>query len=313
MRHARAICSGAVCAMALCLMGLIGPPGAALALLVVPLPALVVGGAAGVAHAAASSLAAGGLLGGLLGWPVAVSYLVLAGAPGLLAVLMLRRAWRLELIVPAAVVATFVGVAALAVIFAPATGSWSSALADAWRNSFDGAVNTYRDFGIMSADQLAEMQSRRDELAQSTVPFLPALLMVGASGLWLANLRLSARWAAWPQLHALSRWRVPDAVIWVLIGSGFGLFAPDTTVALVSGNVFAVVLACYFGQGLAIVSYFFQRLRLPRGLRIATYAVIAVQQVATALVVALGVFDLWGDFRQLAARPADAALGSDSK
>ena len=62
MRHARAICSGAVCAMALCLMGLIGPPGAALALLVVPLPALVVGGAAGVVHAAASSLAAGGLL-----------------------------------------------------------------------------------------------------------------------------------------------------------------------------------------------------------------------------------------------------------
>ena len=30
------------------------------------------------------------------------------------------------------------------------------------------------------------------------------------------------------------------------------------------------------------------------------------------LVVALGVFDLWGDFRHLTARPADAAVGSDS-
>lgn len=312
MRHARAICSGAVCAMALCLMGLVGPPGAALALLAVPLPALVVGGAAGVVHAAASSLAAGGLLGGVLGWPVGVSYLLLAGLPGLLVVLMLRRAWRLEVIVPAAVAATLAGLIALAVVCAPASGSWALAVSDAWRSSFDGALTMYRDLG-MSAEQLSEIQSRRDELAQSALHFLPALLMIGAAGLWLVNLRLSARWAAWPQLHALSRWRAPDPVIWLLIASGFGLFAPEPTVAVVSGNVFAIVLACYFGQGLAIVSYFFQRFRLPRGLRVATYAVIALQQIAAALVVALGVFDLWGDFRQLAARPVDAAVGTDSK
>jgi hypothetical protein len=170
----------------------------------------------------------------------------------------------------------------------------------------------YRDLG-MSAEQLADLEAQRDELARSAWRFLPALMVVGATALWLANLRLSARWAAWPQLYALSRWRTPDWVIWLLIASGFGLFMPHGDVAAVAGNFFAVVIACYFGQGLAIVSYFFQRFGLPRGLRVATYLVIALQQIAAGLVVALGIFDLWGDFRQLAARPADATVGSDSE
>jgi hypothetical protein len=312
MAHARAVISGAVCAIALCVGGLIGPPGSGLALLAVPLPALVVGGVAGVSHAAASSLAAGGLLGGLLGWPVGASFLALAGAPAVLAVLMLRRAWRIEPVVSAAVAATCLGGAALAVLFAPDTGSWTTALAEGWRSSFDGAVAMYRDLG-MSAEQLAELEGQRDELARSATRFLPALLIVGAAALWLANLRLSARWAAWPQLHMLSRWRTGEWLIWILIASGFGLFVPHSEATAVAGNVFAVVIACYFAQGLAIVSYFFQRFGLPRGLRIATYLVIALQQIAAGLVVALGVFDLWGDFRQLTARPADAAVGSDSE
>jgi hypothetical protein len=311
MRHARAILSGATCAFALCLGGLIGPPGAALALLAVPLPALVVGGAAGVAHAAASSLAAGSLLGGLLGWPVGVSFLVLAGVPAVLGVLMLRRAWRLEPVVSAVIAAMVLGGVVLALLVAPQAGSWPVAIADAWRASFDGAVATYRDLG-MSAEQLAELEGQRDQIARSALEFLPALLVVGASALWLINLRVSARWAAWPQLQGLSRWRMPDGMIWLLIASGFALFVPDPRITVIAGNVFAVVIACYFGQGLAIVSYFFQRFSLPRGLRIATYLVIAFQQVAAGLVVALGVFDLWGDFRHLTPRPADAAVGPDT-
>ena len=311
MTHARAIVSGAVCAIGLCVGGLAGPPGAAIALLAVPLPALVVGGVAGVVHAAASSLVAGSVLGGLLGWPVGVAFLLLAGGPGVLAVLMLRRAWRIEHVLVAAVAAMLAGIATLAVLFAPAAGSWSASLTDAWRASFDGALAMYRDLG-MSAEQIEELASQREQLAQSALHCLPALLVGGASVLWLANLRVSARWAAWPQLHGLSRWRAPELMVWLLIASGFALFAPHPTVAIAAGNVFAIVLACYFAQGLAIVSYFFQRFGLPRGLRVATYVVIALQQVAAALVVALGVFDLWGDFRQLTTRAADAAVGSDT-
>jgi hypothetical protein len=311
MVHARAVVSGAACAIALCLGGLIGPPGAALALLAVPLPALVVGGVAGVSHAAASSIAAGSLLGGLLGWSVGAWFIALGGVPAVLAVLMLRRAWRLEPVVSVAVATTLLGALALTAFLVPHPSAWGATVSETWRASFDSAMAMYRDVG-MSADELAELESQRDRIGSTFLRFLPALFTIGVSALWLANLRLSARWAAWPQLHALSRWRTPEWVIWLLIVSGFALFAPHDTVSMVAANLFAIVLACYFGQGLAIVSYFFERFSLPRGLRIATYLVIALQQIAAGLVVALGVFDLWGDFRQLTARPADAAVGSDS-
>ena len=168
----------------------------------------------------------------------------------------------------------------------------------------------YRDFG-MSADQLAEVEAARDGIAQSAIRLLPALLVVTSVALWLANLRVSSRWVGWPQLAGLSRWRLPDSLIWLLIGAGFSMFLPEPVLATAAMNVFVVALACYFGQGLAVVSYFFQRYGLPRGLRAATYIVIAFQHIAAALVLAVGVFDLWGDFRHLTARPADAALGPD--
>ena len=51
--------------------------------------------------------------------------------------------------------------------------------------------------------------------------------------------------------------------------------------------------------GLAIVAYFFHKNNVPRFLRSATYILIIFQQIFALLVAALGLFDLWGDFRRL--------------
>jgi len=311
MPNGRVILSSACCATALCLGGVIGPPGAALALLALPLPALVVGAMGGTSHAALSSLAAGGLVGGLLGWPAGVAFVALAGAPAVLTVLLLRRAWCLESIVALAVLAMALGGLLLALSAAPDPRTWQDAIEATWRSSFDAAIQMYRDLGTPT-ERLAEIELARDQVAHRVALLLPSLAVIGGAGVWLGNLGISRRWAHWPQLDSLSRWRNADWVIWGLIGSGFAMFLPAESVAAVSANVFLIALACYFAQGLAIVSYFFQRFSLPRGLRVATYVVIGLQQIAAALVVALGVFDLWGDFRHLA-RPADVAVGQDSE
>ncbi|MDX2171368.1 MAG: DUF2232 domain-containing protein [Deltaproteobacteria bacterium] len=312
MSNTRAIISGACCAAALCVGGVVGPPGAALALLALPLPALVVGAIAGTSHAALSSLAAGGLVSGLFGWEGGATFLALIGVPGVVTVLSLRRAWRLEAVVAFAVAATLAGATALALLHAPDVRAWQQTLADSWRGSFDAALDMYRELGT-PAERVAEMESAREEITQRVATLLPALFVVGCAALWLGNLGLSRRWASWPQLEALSRWRNADWVIWCLIGSGFAMFLPLGLIADASVNAFAVVLACYFAQGLSIVSFFLQRFSLPRGLRIATFLIIALQQLAAAVVVALGVFDLWGDFRHLSPRPVDAAVGPDSE
>ncbi|MGD9763105.1 MAG: DUF2232 domain-containing protein [Candidatus Binatia bacterium] len=312
MPNARAIVSGACCTTALCCGGLIGPPGSALALLALPLPVLVVGGIGGTLHAAVSSLAAGGVVTGLLGWPVGAGFLALVGMPTVLTVLLLRNAWRLEVIIPAAVGATLVGGLVLAYLYAGEPAGWAASASAIWQSSFDTAVGAYRDMG-MSTEAVAELETARAEMGQQLTVLLPSLLVVCLGALWLGNLGLSRGRSGWPQLMGLARWRNPDWMIWLFVASGFATFGALEIVSDVAANIFLVTLACYFAQGMAIVSYFFQRFALPRTLRVATYVVIAVQYVAAALVVAIGIFDLWGDFRNLATRPADAAVGGDSE
>lgn len=312
MTNGRAIISGACCAAALCIGGVIGPPGATLALLVLPLPALVVGAIGGAGHAALSSLAAGGLVSGMFGWSVGAAFLFIAGLPAVLTVSLLRRAWRLEPVVVLAVVATLGGGLVFGLAHAPDSRLWQETMGQTWRGSFDAALQMYRDLGT-PAEQIAELETAREEITERVAMLLPALLIVGCAAVWLANLGLSRRWANWPQLDSLARWRNPDWVIWCLIGFGFAMFLPLGLLADASVSAFAVVLACYFAQGLAIVSYFLHRFGLPRGLRAAAYVIIGLQQLATALVVAVGIFDLWADFRRLSPQPADATVGSDSE
>lgn len=311
MADARLIATSSVCMLALGAVGLFGPPGSALALLILPLPALVAGGIGGTTQAAAATVGAVGVMGGLLGATVAVGFFALAGVPSVVASLLLRRAWRLEAVVAIAATATIVGGLGLAMWHEPNPAVWQDGLSNLWRSSFDTSLQIYRDFG-MSTQAIADLDAARVEIAERISLILPAMIVLATTAVWLANLGLSRRWVWWPQLMTLSRWRTADWAIWLLIGSGFALFLPTRFLGWVAINVFIVCLACYFAQGLAIVSYFLQRVGLPRPLRAATFVVIALQYLAAALVVVLGVFDLWGDFRNLSARPADATAGRDA-
>ena len=312
MPNARLIAASAACALALGAVGLLGPPGAALALLALPLPSLVAGGVGGTAHATAATVGAAGALGGLLGGPVALGFVALAGAPAVMAVGLLRGAWRLEAVMAGAVAMTVAGGFVLALWYEPNLGVWRQGLADTWSASFDSSLAIYRDFG-MSADALGELEAARTEIADRIGAMLPALVLLGIASWWLLAIGVSRRWTGWPQLFMLSRWQAADWMIWVLIASGFALFLLPVDLGGLATNLFVLALACYFAQGLAIVSYFLHRVGLPRPLRVATFAVIGMQYLAAALVVALGVFDLWGDFRNLSARPADATAGHDAE
>jgi len=70
-------------------------------------------------------------------------------------------------------------------------------------------------------------------------------------------------------------------------------------VRLTAMNLLLIVGAFYFAQGLAVIAFFFHKNNVPRFLRGITYILIVFQQIFTLLVVGLGLFDLWGDFRRL--------------
>ena len=305
MARAPAIATAAICSLALCAVGLLAPAGAAAVLAALPLPGLALTGLYGPTATLSSAALTAVLVGALLGADAACVFLALGGIPVVATVWALRRGYRIETVVT---LAAALIVASLAGLFLAAYGSVEalrSAIAGAWRSSFDQAIELYRALG-MPEDQLLDVESQRAEFEQGLLPLFPAVAMVASGVVWLLNLRFSSRWVPWPQLQNLKQWQAPPWLIWTLIISGFAMFLPLPAVATVARNVFIVVLAGYFCQGLAIVSYFLQRFGLPRGLRAASYLLIALQEVVAGLVLALGVFDFWGNFRRLGVSSADA-------
>jgi uncharacterized protein YybS (DUF2232 family) len=58
-------------------------------------------------------------------------------------------------------------------------------------------------------------------------------------------------------------------------------------------------MTIYFFQGIAIVSFYFEKKKLPRVLRFVLYSFIALQQIILLVVIGLGFFDIWLNFRKL--------------
>ena len=58
-------------------------------------------------------------------------------------------------------------------------------------------------------------------------------------------------------------------------------------------------MSVYFFQGIAIVSFYFNKKQFPRVIRIFLYTLIAIQQLVLLAVIGLGFFDMWFNFRKL--------------
>ena len=100
-------------------------------------------------------------------------------------------------------------------------------------------------------------------------------------------------------IEQLNQWKTAD---WLV----FGIILSGVCTALLSGvprylavNGLIVLLFIYFFQGIAVVSYFFQQKNAPSAIRFFLYALIAVQPIFLLLVIFLGLFDTWANFRKL--------------
>ncbi len=90
-------------------------------------------------------------------------------------------------------------------------------------------------------------------------------------------------------------WRAPEKLIWPTIASGFCLLFIPGLVSDVSLNIFKVVMAVYAIQGLCVLSFFLDVWKAGGLTR--TLAFMGSVFVLTPLLLSLGFFDLWFDFR----------------
>jgi uncharacterized protein YybS (DUF2232 family) len=145
----------------------------------------------------------------------------------------------------------------------------------------------------------------RATIVDSALRLSPALAAITIAFGVLINLgvfwRISGRQqrVGYPLFGDLVRWATPEWLIWGLLVAGFGLFIPVAPLGTIALDCFVCVVAVYFCQGLAVMAFYFKVLAMPPLARGLIYFVTVVQPVLAALVCAVGVFDLWIDFRRL--------------
>jgi uncharacterized protein YybS (DUF2232 family) len=124
-------------------------------------------------------------------------------------------------------------------------------------------------------------------------------LFVTWSNLLIARPIFKIKGLYFPDFGTLNLWKAPDQLIWFLIGCGALVLIPSSSLKIAGINGLLVILMIYFFQGIAVVSFFFQKKKFPRFLRLIFYTLIAIQQIFLLFIIGLGLFDMWLNFRKL--------------
>lgn len=164
-------------------------------------------------------------------------------------------------------------------------------------------IEFYKEVGIQE-EAIYILSNSIEQIQYVMVRIIPGVaivltLLVIWMNLLIARPILAAKEIANPAFKTLKLWKAPEYLIWVLIGSGFLFLIPDTFIKVIGLNILMILITIYFFQGIAIVSFFFQKKRFPMLLKIFLYLLIALQQILVFVVVGLGLVDIWLNFRKI--------------
>ncbi len=285
------------------LSGLAIPLAGMLMIPLVPQPSLAFGVKYGRGPAFAILFTVSLLLFLFGGREVAVGFLLLA----LMVVLFFYffgRDWPIDGVVVGTAAGMFVALSTLLLALFGSLSQLREVTGNALRENLELSLKIYEKAGF-SPETIELARERSPQIIDMVLQIMPALAFISFVAIILINLvLLSYRFpqyrASFYSLGDPKEWSSPEPVIWCFIFSGFCLFLPaDWGLHTAALNLLLIVAPFYFFQGLAIVAYFFYHKKVPLFLRGIGYVLIALEQLVTLAIVGLGLFDLWGDFRQL--------------
>ncbi|MBW2146717.1 MAG: YybS family protein [Deltaproteobacteria bacterium] len=172
-----------------------------------------------------------------------------------------------------------------------------------FNETLNDTLSIYQGLGIPD-EQVKKIEESAGVVIAVFTRIAPALfLCITALIVWInliASKKIFQRWGLiFPNFGDLTRWRSPEHLVWLLIGCGGAMLIPVEALRTVSINGLLIMLLVYFFQGIAIVAYFFKAYSVPSVIRIIGYVLISIQQLMLVLVVVVGLFDLWFDFRKI--------------
>ena len=157
---------------------------------------------------------------------------------------------------------------------------------------------------IVPGENAALIKEKLPEISHMLVFIIPGIVTANALlTSWIYVLMARAFFMAKStgefEFGQLNLWKAPEFLVWVAIATGFFMILPIPLISVIGLNVLPILFVIYFFQGMAIVSFYFEKKNLPRALRLFLYFFIAIQQLLVFLIVGLGFFDVWLDIRKL--------------
>jgi uncharacterized protein YybS (DUF2232 family) len=167
-------------------------------------------------------------------------------------------------------------------------------------SSIAQATTLYEKAGI-KGDELVAMKQSMATAANLLVGIYPALMTVMLIIMTGCNVALVKRFSLQlgfdQALGEFKTFRNPDLLVWFLIAAGFAMLAGTPIVTIPALNLLVILVLLYFLQGLAVVTTLISRQTLAGMLKVGLYLMLLFQPYLAAVVAAIGIFDLWGEFR----------------
>ena len=161
----------------------------------------------------------------------------------------------------------------------------------------------YQSMG-MSEESIRVISNSLEHIQYVLVRIVPAMVVISTffvawTSLLLARPLLKSKSLFFPTFGSLQQWRSPEFLVWGVIGCGLLLLFPSKVVKVIALNGLLILMPVYFFQGIAIVSHFFNKKKFPKFLKLFLYGLIALQQLLLLVVIGVGFFDIWLNFRKM--------------
>ncbi len=228
---------------------------------------------------------------------------------GLIAVIMaesIRRNYSIDKIVLYSVGASFLLGGVLIYVFLLVKDiNLSSFMTEQIKQSMASSINAYRQIGI-SDSEIDNIKLYSEKLASAFISSIPAWMIVSSTvGVLLNYVLVKMVWnkyignSSYFESSDLEKWSANEYMIWLFIFSGVMLLIPTKSLNIIGLNFLIISLMIYFYQGIAVVILYMRKKTFPLFLKIIIYGLIFIQPLLLLLVILIGVFDSWADFRKL--------------
>ncbi len=154
-------------------------------------------------------------------------------------------------------------------------------------------------------ENIQAIRAAIDEMAPVLASIFPAFILVSSLVGALINF-LAVRFL-WLKFYSrkyfegvdVVRWKFPDPLVWLLIGSVGALIVGEGLLRTAGLNLTIILLVLYVFQGLAVMVHFLTAKAFPKWVWVVVFALILFQPIFMGLVMGVGLFDIWVDFRKI--------------